>query len=83
VNPNIPPAYGDQSSSSQCLFVWGKDHVLPHAKKEGWLDVVLSHAQHSIVGVSDRDHLSCRPMSPPMLDSKIKGVIEVNFRKQG
>ena len=33
--------YEDKSRSWQSLFNWGKDHVLSHAKKEGWLDFVL------------------------------------------
>src|SRR4029077_12743599 len=34
-------AYDDKSRSWQRLFNWGKDHVLSHAKKGGWLDCVL------------------------------------------
>jgi hypothetical protein len=34
-------AYEDKSRSWQRLFNWGEDHVLSHAKKQGWLDCVL------------------------------------------
>jgi hypothetical protein len=34
-------AYENKSRSWQRLFNWGEDHVLSHAKKEGWLDCVL------------------------------------------
>jgi len=38
-------AYEDKSRSWRRLFNWGKDHVLLHAKKEGWLDCVLRQAR--------------------------------------
>ncbi len=34
-------AYEDKSRSWRGLFNWGKDHVLSHAKRDGWLDCVL------------------------------------------
>jgi hypothetical protein len=45
VNTHISAAYAERSRSWQRLFNWGRDHVLSHAKEEGWLDVVLSHAR--------------------------------------
>jgi hypothetical protein len=41
VSREISAAYGDKSRSWERLFNWGKDHVLAHAKKQGWLDCVL------------------------------------------
>jgi hypothetical protein len=38
-------AYEDKSRSWQRLFNWGVDHVLLHAKKEGWLECVLLQAR--------------------------------------
>src|SRR5260370_40979907 len=37
-------AYEDKSRSCRGLFSWGKDHVLSHAKRDGWLDCVLRQA---------------------------------------
>ncbi len=34
-------AYEDKSRSWRRLFNWGKDHVLSHAKRDGWLGCVL------------------------------------------
>jgi len=45
VNRHNSAAYEDQSRSWQHLMNWGRDHVLSRAKKEGWLDVVVSHAR--------------------------------------
>lgn len=41
VKAHASGTYGDKSRSWQRLFNWGKDHVLSHAKKEGWLDYAL------------------------------------------
>jgi len=71
VSGEISAACGDKSKSGRRLFNWGKDHVLSHAKKEGWLDCVLRqariHARH--VRMADYAHLWCRsraenPTSP-------------------
>lgn len=55
-------AYEDKSRTWQRLFNWGKDHVLPHAKKEGWLNFVLRqvsiHPRH--VRMVDYLRLWCR-----------------------
>ena len=45
VNREVSAAYEDKSRRWQRLFSWGKDHVLSHAKKEGWLDLVLRQAR--------------------------------------
>ena len=45
VHTHISTAYRDKSRSWQRLFNWGRDHVLSHAKKEGWLDCVLRQAR--------------------------------------
>ena len=37
-------AYEDKSRSWRRLFNWGEDHVLSHAKTEGWLEWVLPQA---------------------------------------
>jgi len=34
-------AYADKSRSWQRLFNWGKNHVLSHARRGGWIDSVL------------------------------------------
>jgi len=44
VNTHISATYRDKSRRWQHLFNWGKDHVLSHAKKDGWLDCVLRQA---------------------------------------
>lgn len=45
VSKEISAHYEDKSRSWRRLFNWGKDHVLSHAKKEGWLDCVLRQVQ--------------------------------------
>jgi len=71
VRREISAAHGDKSRRWQRLFNWGKDHVLSHAKKEGWLDFVLCqariHPRH--VRMTDYARLWCRsraenPTSP-------------------
>jgi hypothetical protein len=44
VSREISIAHEDKSRSWQRLFNWGEDHVLSHAKKEGWLKFVLRQA---------------------------------------
>jgi hypothetical protein len=44
VNAHISGAYRDQSRSWRLMFNWGEDHVMSHAKEEGWLDCVLHQA---------------------------------------
>jgi hypothetical protein len=39
-------------------------------------------SQHRIVGIPNDYHFACRPMLSPMLDPEIKGVMQVNVRKQ-
>jgi hypothetical protein len=41
VSRETSAAYEDKSRTWQRLFNWGKDHVLSHAKRDGWLDCVL------------------------------------------
>ncbi len=41
VSREVSAANEGKSRSWQRLFNWGKDHVLPRAKSEGWLDRVL------------------------------------------
>ena len=41
VSGETSATYEDKSRSWQRLFNWGKDHVLSHAKRHGWLDCVL------------------------------------------
>lgn len=41
VSREISAAYEDKSRSWERLFNWGGDHVLSHAKKEGWRDCVF------------------------------------------
>lgn len=61
VNTHISAAYMDQSSW-RLMLNWGKDHVLSHAKKEGWLDFVLRqisiHPRH--VRMEDHARLWCK-----------------------
>jgi hypothetical protein len=45
VSSETSAAYEDKSRSWQRLFNWGKDHVLSHAKRDGWLDCVLRQAR--------------------------------------
>jgi len=45
VRREVSAAYEDKSRKWQRLFNWGKDHVLSHARKEGWLDFVLRQAR--------------------------------------
>lgn len=53
VNASVSATYRDKSGNWRRLFKWGKDHVLSHAKKEGWLDCVLrqvsNHPLHTRV----------------------------------
>src|SRR5260370_684776 len=44
VRREMAAGHEDKSRSWKRLFNWGKDHVLSHAKKEGWLDCVLRQA---------------------------------------
>lgn len=44
VSTETSAADEDKSRSWQRLFNWGKDHVLPQAEKDGWLDCVLQQA---------------------------------------
>lgn len=46
VNARVSATYRGKSRSWRRLFKWGKDHVLSHAKKEGWLDCVLRQVRH-------------------------------------
>jgi len=41
VSREISAPHENRSTSWQQLFNWGKDHVLLHAKRDGWLDCVL------------------------------------------
>jgi hypothetical protein len=45
VSRGISAPYKDKSRSWHQLSNWGKDHVLSHAKEEGWLDCVLRQAR--------------------------------------
>jgi len=62
VGEEISASYEDKSSSWRRMFNWGKDHVLSHAKKEGWLDFVLPqvsiHPRH--VRIVDYTALWCQ-----------------------
>jgi hypothetical protein len=44
VSREMAAGHEDKSRSWKRLYNWGKDHVLSHAKKEGWLDCVLRQA---------------------------------------
>ena len=58
----ISAAYEDKSRSWRRLFNWGKDHVLSHAKKEGWLRFVLRQVRiHPLhVRIVDYAALCCK-----------------------
>ncbi len=45
VSREVSAANEGKSGSWQRLFSWGKDHVLTHAKSEGWLDRVLPQTE--------------------------------------
>ena len=71
VDKHISATYRGKSKSWRNLFSWGKDHVLSHAKKEGWLNFVLRqvsiHPRH--VRMADYTRLWCisradNPSSP-------------------
>jgi len=44
VSNEISAHYEDKSRSWRRLFNWGEEHVLSHAKTDGWLDCVLRQA---------------------------------------
>jgi hypothetical protein len=44
VSKEISAHYEDKSRSWRRLFNWGEEHVLSHAKTDGWLDCVLHQA---------------------------------------
>jgi len=44
VSKQISAHYEDKSRSWRRLLNWGEEHVLSHAKKDGWLDSVLHQA---------------------------------------
>jgi hypothetical protein len=58
----ISGPYEAKSRSWERLFNWGEDHVLSHAKKQGWLDCVLRqaaiHPRH--VRLADYTALWCK-----------------------
>ncbi len=45
VKTHTPAVHGDKSRSWPRFVNWSEDHVLSHAKKEGWLNCVLSQAR--------------------------------------
>ena len=51
VNTPIFAAYRDPSRSGRLMFHWGEDHVMSHARKEGWIDFAFRqiniHPRHA------------------------------------